>query len=161
MIYCFDPNEIFVSSAFKFEVRFFGRRSVVTVVSERSRIEMTYRKRSVRELTNVVILSESFERRHWKVGVKYDEHGPGHSAAASSFSIVIMLLGLITRTRSVVQRSGRIIATQHRALSINHSVYVSRSTNPYFNLSLEDWFVYIRSHQCVPPSSWVPKAVSS
>lgn len=28
------------------------------------------------------------------------------------------------------------------ALRPTHSIYVSSSTNPYFNLSLEDWFVY-------------------
>jgi lipoate---protein ligase len=32
-------------------------------------------------------------------------------------------------------------STVRHALSPTHSIYVSESTNPYFNLALEDWFV--------------------
>lgn len=47
-----------------------------------------------------------------------------------------------------VRRSTKLAATSHRfstsstsSLTPSHSIYVSNSTNPYFNLSLEDWFV--------------------
>lgn len=44
-----------------------------------------------------------------------------------------------------VHRSTKLAATFRRfsttPLTPSHSIYVSNSTNPYFNLSLEDWFV--------------------
>ena len=40
---------------------------------------------------------------------------------------------LTTRTLSTI--------TSSATVSLNNSIYVSKSTNPYFNLTFEDWFV--------------------
>ncbi|KLO15929.1 hypothetical protein SCHPADRAFT_870566, partial [Schizopora paradoxa] len=57
-----------------------------------------------------------------------------------------MLLGLLTRTRPSI-RHYRHCTPKCRALSADHSVYVSRSTDPYFNLSLEDWLFRYKDHR--------------
>ncbi|KDQ64230.1 hypothetical protein JAAARDRAFT_118000 [Jaapia argillacea MUCL 33604] len=54
---------------------------------------------------------------------------------------------LLPSLPKTLRHSRRFLSTCSSPLSPHHSIYLSRSTNPYFNLSLEDWLFRHKSHK--------------
>jgi len=57
--------------------------------------------------------------------------------------------GLFRRPTSTITKS---------SATPNYSIYVLKSTNPYFNLSFEDWFVYLTFEMVYLPLMYFEKA---
>jgi lipoate-protein ligase A len=55
---------------------------------------------------------------------------------------------LPTLTRLLQRGPGHLSISKSSSLTAKHSIYVSQSTDPYFNLSFEDWYVPRVGHVC-------------